>query len=116
MTYREMGVYSIGEQPLDRIRHRFQQLKEQYDCLCDVEFDERGIPGTPRFCGLMRQVYHHHVNTAHARKSVALDTYSLWKHTHDPKMLKFNEHEFVLSSGFFEDEKDCRKSKRTTSS
>ena len=77
MTYREMGVFSIGEQPLDRIRHIFQQLKEQYDCLCDVEFDERGIPANPKFCGLMRQVYHHHVNTAHARKSVALETYSL---------------------------------------
>ena len=86
MTFRRLGLYHVGEQPLDRIRHRFQQLKEQYVDLAHITFDERGIPSTPEQCGQMRRAYIHHVQTAHVSKnmSIRLDDYSLWRQTHDP--------------------------------
>ena len=84
MTFRRIGHYHVGEQPLDRIRHRFQQLKEQYVDLAHITFDERGIPSTPAHCEQMRKAYIHHVQTAHVAKNFRLDDYSLWRQTHDP--------------------------------
>ena len=84
MTFRRIGHYSVGEQPSDRIRHRYRQLKEQYADLRDVEFDVRGMPSTPESCARMRQAYMHHVHTAHVAKPYAIEDFSLWRHTHDP--------------------------------